>query len=200
MAHWILGVTGGIGSGKTAATDFLQTLGITVVDADVVSREIVAPGQPALAAIQQYFGDDVLLDDGQLNRPWLRQRVFSMPEERRALEAITHPAIRDSLNQQLRAARSAYAVLASPLLWESGQYSLVQRTLLIDVEEATQVQRASQRDGVSEDQIKAILKAQWSRSQRLARADDVILNEGSLAELHAKLRQHHQHYLELASA
>lgn len=200
MAHWILGVTGGIGSGKTAATDFLQTLGITVVDADVVSREIVAPGQPALAAIHQYFGDDVLLDDGQLNRPWLRQRVFSMPEERRALEAITHPAIRDSLTQQLRAARSAYAVLASPLLWESGQSSLVQRTLLIDVEEATQVQRASQRDGVSEDQINAIMKAQWSRSQRLARADDVILNEGSLAELHAKLRQHHQHYLELASA
>lgn len=200
MATWILGIAGGIGSGKTAATDYLHSLGITIVDADVVSREVVAPGQPALVAIHQYFGDEVLLENGQLNRPWLRQRVFSDPEQRLALEAITHPAIRDRLRQQLQDATSPYAVLASPLLWESGQVNFVQRTLLIDVSETTQMLRASQRDGVSEAQINAIMKAQWSRGQRLARADDVVSNEGSVADLQRQLDKLHQQYLELASA
>jgi len=200
MASWILGITGGIGSGKTAATDYLHSLGITIVDADVVSREIVAPGQPALTAIHQYFGDEVLLESGQLNRPWLRQRVFSDPEQRLALEAITHPAIREGLRQQLQAATSPYAVLASPLLSESGQVNFVQRTLLIDVSEATQMLRASQRDGVSAEQIKAIMQAQWSRGQRLARADDIVSNEGSVADLQRQLDTLHQQYLELASA
>lgn len=200
MASWILGITGGIGSGKTAATDYLHSLGITIVDADVVSREIVAPGQSALTAIHQYFGDEALLENGQLNRPWLRQRVFSDPEQRLALEAITHPAIREGLRQQLQAATSPYAVLASPLLWESGQVNFVQRTLLIDVSEATQMLRASQRDGVSAEQIKAIMQAQWSRGQRLARADDIVSNEGSVADLQRQLDTLHQQYLELASA
>lgn len=200
MASWILGITGGIGSGKTAATDYLHSLGITIVDADVVSREIVAPGQPALTAIHQCFGDEALLENGQLNRPWLRQRVFSDPEQRLALEAITHPAIREGLRQQLQAATSPYAVLASPLLWESGQVNFVQRTLLIDVSEATQMLRASQRDGVSAEQIKAIMQAQWSRGQRLARADDIVSNEGSVADLQRQLDTLHQQYLELASA
>ncbi len=203
MATWILGVTGGIGSGKTAATDYLQKLGVTVVDADVVAREVVAPGTPALAAIAAHFGPEAILRDGdqagQLNRPWMRQCVFSDPNQRLALEAITHPAIREALAQQLMAAPSAYAVLASPLLWESGQVNFVQRTLLIDVSEATQVQRASGRDGVSPAQIEAIMKAQWSRAQRLARADDVVSNEGSLAELYAQLDSLHEQYLELAA-
>ena len=203
MATWILGVTGGIGSGKTAATDYLQKLGVTVVDADVVAREVVAPGTPALAAIAAHFGPEAIIQDGaqagQLNRPWMRQCVFSDPNQRLALEAITHPAIRDALMQQLMAAPSAYAVLASPLLWESGQVNFVQRTLLIDVSEATQVQRASGRDGVSPAQIEAIMKAQWSRTQRRERADDIISNEGSLAELYAQLDDLHQQYLELAA-
>lgn len=199
MATWILGVTGGIGSGKTAATDYLQQLGVTVVDADVVAREVVAPGTPALAAIAAHFGPDALLHDGALNRPWMRQCVFSDPTQRLALEAITHPAIRDALMQQLIAAPSAYAVLASPLLWESGQVNFVQRTLLIDASEATQLQRASQRDGVSPAQIEAIMKAQWSREQRLARADDVVSNEGSLAELYLQLDALHQQYVKLAT-
>ncbi|MEK6789593.1 MAG: dephospho-CoA kinase [Pseudomonadota bacterium] len=203
MATWILGVTGGIGSGKTAATDYLQKLGVTVVDADVVAREVVAPGTPALAAIAAHFGPEAIIQDGaqagQLNRPWMRQCVFSDPNQRLALEAITHPAIRDALMQQLMAAPSAYAVLASPLLWESGQVNFVLRTLLIDVSEATQVQRASGRDGVSPAQIEAIMKAQWSRTQRRERADDIISNEGSLAELYAQLDALHQQYLELAA-
>jgi len=203
MATWILGVTGGIGSGKTAATNYLQHLGVTVVDADVVAREVVAPGTPALAAIAAHFGPEAILRDGaqagQLNRPWMRQCVFADPTQRLALEAITHPAIRDALRQQLMAAPSVYAVLASPLLWESGQVSFVQRTLLIDVSEATQVQRASGRDGVSPAQIEAIMKAQWSRAQRRERADDIISNEGSLAELHVQLDALHQQYLKLAA-
>jgi len=203
MATWILGVTGGIGSGKTAATDYLQRLGVTVVDADVVAREVVEPGTSALAAIADYFGTDAIIATGEhagrLNRPWLRQCVFADPAQRLALEAITHPAIRDSLRQQLTAAASRYAVLASPLLWESGQVNLVQHTLLVDVAEATQMQRASSRDGVSPAQIEAIMKAQWSRAQRLARADDIVSNEGSLAELHAQLDVLHAHYLELAA-
>ena len=202
MATWILGVTGGIGSGKTAATDHLQQLGITVVDADVVAREVVQPGTPALAAIVAHFGPESLLQDGaqagQLNRPWMRQRVFADPAQRLALEAITHPAIRTALSDQLLAATSPYAVLASPLLWESGQVSLVRRTLLIDVSEATQVQRASQRDGVASAQIEAIMKAQWTRAQRRERADDIVSNESSLADLHAQLDILHAKYLRLA--
>jgi len=203
MAIWILGVAGGIGSGKTAATDYLKQLGVTVVDADVVAREIVVPGTPALAAIAAHFGPEAIIQQGEqagrLNRAWMRQCVFSDPSQRLALEAITHPAIRDALQQQLLAAPSAYAVLASPLLWESGQANLVQRTLLIDASEAIQMQRASQRDGVTPAQIEAIMKAQWSRAQRLARADDVIRNEGTLPELYAQIDALHQQYLELAA-
>lgn len=195
MAAWILGVSGGIGSGKTAATDYFQTLGITVVDADVVAREVVAPGQPALAAIAAHFGQQILLADGQLNRAALRDIVFAEPMQRKALEAITHPAIRASLQRQCAAAQSPYAILASPLLWESGQAALTQRTLLIDVSEATQLARASRRDGVSEAQIRAIMAAQWTRAQRQAAADDCVSNEGSLAALHAQLDRLHQSYL-----
>ena len=148
-----------------------------------------------LPAQDQHTGEHA----GRLNRPWLRQCVFADPAQRLALEAITHPAIRDSLKQHLAAATSRYVVLASPLLWESGQVNFVQRTLLIDVSEATQVQRASGRDGVSPAQIEAIMKAQWSRAQRLARADDVVSNEGSLAELYAQLDSLHEQYLELAA-
>lgn len=202
MATWILGVTGGIGSGKTAATNHFQQLGITVVDADVVAREVVEPGTPALAAIVAHFGPDALWRDGahagQLNRPWMRQCVFADPAQRLALEGITHPAIRKALSDQLLAATSPYAVLASPLLWESGQVHLVKRTLLIDVTESTQVARASQRDGVSPAQIEAIMKAQWTRAQRRERADDIVSNESSLTALHAQLDILHERYLQLA--
>ncbi len=195
MAAWILGVSGGIGSGKTAATDHFQTLGIDVIDADIVAREIVQIGEPALTAIAEHFGTHVLQADGTLNRAALREIVFADPTQRKALEAITHPAIRQRLHEQCMAAQSPYAILASPLLWESGQASLTQRSLLIDVSEATQLMRASQRDGVSEAQIRAIMAAQWTREQRLAAADDVISNEGSRAELEQQINTIHQTYL-----
>lgn len=195
MAAWILGVSGGIGSGKTAATDHFQTLGIDVIDADIVAREIVQIGESALADIAEHFGQNVLQADGTLNRAVLREIVFADPAQRKALEAITHPAIRQRLHEQCMAAQSPYAILASPLLWESGQAALTQRSLLIDASEATQLARASQRDGVSEAQIRAIMAAQWTRAQRLAAADDVISNEGSVAELQQQINDIHQTYL-----
>jgi len=200
MANWILGLTGGIGSGKTAATDYFQTLGIVVVDADVVAREVVAPGQPALANIAQRFGHEVINSDGTLNRPKLREIVFADASQRQALEAITHPAIHAELIRQLQVASSAYAILATPLLWETGQAKLVDHSLVIDVPEALQLQRASQRDGNTEAQIKAIMAAQLSRDQRLAKADDVITNTGSLNDLYAAIDRLHPVYLQRASA
>ncbi|MDZ4298778.1 MAG: dephospho-CoA kinase [Moraxellaceae bacterium] len=200
MANWILGLTGGIGSGKTAATDYFQTLGIVVVDADVVAREVVAPGQPALADIAQRFGHDVIAQDGTLNRPKLREIVFADASQRQALEAITHPAIHAELIRQLQVASSAYAILATPLLWETGQAKLVDHNLVIDVPEALQLQRASQRDGNTEAQIKAIMAAQLSRDQRLAKADDVITNTGSLPDLYAAIDRLHPVYLQRANA
>lgn len=200
MARWILGVTGGIGSGKSAATREFEALGITVVDADVVAREVVAPGQPALAAIAAHFGGEVILADGSLDRAALRHIVFSDPAQRKALEAITHPAIRDALARQLAAADSPYVILVSPLLWESGQDHFTDHTLLIDASEALQRERASRRDGVTPAQIDAIMQAQWSRAQRQARADDIVLNDGSEAELRAAVQRLHAVYLQKAAS
>ena len=138
MSAFVLGVTGGIGSGKTAVTDCLSRWGITVVDADVVARTVVEPGQPTLDAIVRRFGAAVLLPTGALNRAALRTLVFSDPTARRDLEAITHPAIRSGLEAGLKAATSPYAVLASPLLFESGQVAMVDRVWVVDVPEATQ--------------------------------------------------------------
>lgn len=195
---FVLGLTGGIGSGKTAASNFFASLGILVVDADIVAREIVEPGKPAWQAIKDRYGEDVLLEDGTLNRAWLRQKVFAEPDERKWLESQTHPRIRDEIISQLAAATSPYAVLASPLLFESRQNELADRTLVIDVPEETQVERASHRDSNQAEQIRRIIAAQMPRQERLDRADDSVDNIGSLEDLHQHLRPLHQMYLQLA--
>ena len=197
---FILGLTGGIGSGKTAASDYLASKGIVVVDADVVAREVVEPGQPALQAIAERYGNDALLPDGRLNRAWLRQKVFAEPQEREWLESQTHPRIREAIIHQLQAATSAYAILVSPLLFESGQYQLTQRTLLIDVSEALQVERASQRDQNDAEQIRRIIAAQMSGADKRAKADDIADNSRDLEHLHQQLDQLHHAYLNLAKA
>ena len=176
---FILGITGGIGSGKSAATQWFESQGIHVVDADIVAREIVAPGQAALAAIQQTFGDWVLLADGSLDRRALREHIFQDPAARQQLEKITHPAIRQSIIQQLQQAQSPYVILVSPLLFESNQHQLVQHSLLIDVDEATQIQRASQRDGHNIEHIQQIIAAQMPRPQKQQLANDSVLKQGS---------------------
>ena len=195
---FILGITGGIGSGKSAATQWFESQGIHVVDADLVAREIVAPGQAALAAIQQTFGDWVLLADGSLDRRALREHIFQDPAARQQLEKITHPAIRQSIIQQLQQAQSLYVILVSPLLFESNQHQLVQHSLLIDVDEATQIQRASQRDGHNIEHIQQIIAAQMPRHQKQQLANDIVLNNGSLDALYQQLKVLHLGYLQRA--
>ncbi len=199
MNRLVIGLTGGIGSGKTMATDHFARLGITVVDADLASRVVVQPGQPALQDIADHFGPGVLLPDGSLNRPALRAIVFADPEARKVLERITHPRIAEEISRQLAASTSPYTILVSPLLFESGQHRFANRTVLVDTTEALQQQRAARRDSVSEEQIKAIMAVQMSREDRLGRADDVLLNDGDLAHLHAAVEALHQRYLALAA-
>ena len=196
---FILGLTGGIGSGKSAASQWFESKGISVVDADVVAREVVQKGQPALQSIQQTFGDWVLLENGELNRKALREHIFKEPTARHQLEAITHPAIRQSIILQLHNATSAYAILVSPLLFETNQYELVQRSLLIDTSIELQIQRASQRDDQSIEQIKKIISVQMSREKKLALADDIVVNDGELKHLYQQLEQLHEKYLLLSS-
>ncbi len=194
----IIGVTGGIGSGKTAATNEFERLGITVIDADIVAREVVEPGQPALASIVEHFGDNILEND-VLNRAKLRDIIFTDPAQKLALNKIMHPAIRDALVKQLESADSVYVLLSAPLLFENGLDKYTQRNLVVDVPEAVQMQRASMRDGVEQQQIRAIIAAQMPRDERLARADDVIVNTGSLDALHLKVQELHDKYLILSS-
>ncbi|WP_096911155.1 dephospho-CoA kinase [Acinetobacter colistiniresistens] len=196
--RFILGITGGIGSGKSAATQWFESQGITVIDADVVAREVVAPGQDTLKAIQESFGDWVLLTDGNLDRRALREHIFQFPEARQTLEQITHPAIRQSIIQQLQQAESTYVILVSPLLFETNQHQLTHHTLLVDADEQTQLQRASQRDGQSEEQIRKIIAAQMPRSQKQQLANDIVLNDGLLEHLHQQLKPLHFSYLQRA--
>lgn len=198
MSHWCLGLTGGIGSGKTAASDYLQTLGVGIVDADIEARIAVEPNQPAWCAIKEHFGSDALNADKTLNRSWLRQKVFSNPDERIWLEKLTHPIIREQIIQKLAQQTSVYAVLVSPLLFESKQNELVDRVLLIDVTLETQLKRASLRDGSSKEQIEKIIAAQMPRQDKQEKSDDIVLNESSLEQLHAQLDERHAAYLRLA--
>lgn len=195
---FVLGLTGGIGSGKSAASQWFEQKGIIVIDADIVAREVVAMGQPTLIEIQQTFGDWVLQADGQLNRRALRDHIFNVPEARVQLEAITHPAIRHSIIQQLQQADSPYVILVSPLLFETNQHELTQHTLLIDATRELQIARASQRDGQSLEQIEKIIAAQMSRADKRQKADDIVLNDGDLQHLAQQLESRHQQYLHMA--
>ena len=192
---FILGLTGGIGSGKSAASRWFEAQGITVVDADIVAREIVVKGQPALQQIHAAFGDWVLLDNGELNRPALREHIFKDPDARKILESITHPAIRESIIQQLQAATSPYVILVSPLLFETNQHELTDHTLLIDASVDLQIQRAAMRDHQSIEQIEKIIQAQMSREQKRRLADDIVLNDGHLDHLYSHLKPLHETYL-----
>ena len=193
----VIGVTGGIGSGKTAVTNEFERLGITVVDADIAARAVVEKGKPALDKIAEHFGQDILLESGELNRAALRKLVFDNPDERKWLEQLTHPLIRNEIIQGLQNAKSPYVILASPLLIESGQYHLVKRTLIVDVTESLQIERTIQRDNNDAQQVQAIIDAQLPRQKRLEHADDVICNNKDLAYLHAEVAKYHQQYLEL---
>ena len=198
MSRLVIGITGGIGSGKTAVSDRFQALGVSVVDADVASRVVVEPGQPALAAIAEHFGDDVIHEDGSLNRAELRRRVFAEQAERHWLERLTHPLINEHIREELEKAESPYAVLVSPLLAETDQSRFCHRILVVDVPEEVQVRRTMARDANDEAQVRKIIEAQASREQRLALADDVIVNDGSLEALDEEVARLHEVYSEMA--
>jgi dephospho-CoA kinase len=187
----IVGVTGGIGSGKTAATDHFQSLGITVVDADLAARVIMEPGRPALQSVAEHFGANILLADGSLDRAALRSKVFSDPAERAWLEQLTHPLIGEEILSQLEGSTSPYTILSSPLLFETTQKGLCNTTILIDVSEEIQLSRTMARDDNDEAQVRRIMAAQMSRSDKLSLADHVVDNSGDLSALHDAVEELH---------
>lgn len=198
--QFVVGITGGIGSGKSAVTDYLEIKGITVVDADKVARVVVEPGTSGLAAIAEHFGRDILLPNGTLDRAALRKIVFDNADERKVLEGITHPRIREEIARQLSDAGSPYVVLASPLLLESGQSSFADYVVVVDVPESLQLSRTMTRDDNSEQLVKSIMAVQLDRETRLARADTSISNEGTLEELHTRVDALHADLLRRAQA
>ena len=199
MKKLVIGLTGGIGSGKSAVSRCFEDLGVVVIDADQAARVVVEPGTPALAQIAEHFGNAILDASGALDRAALRTIVFSDAEKRKWLEGVLHPRITIEIFKGLREAQSPYAILASPLLFEARQNSLANRVLVVDVEESTQLRRTMERDSNSEQQVRAIMASQISRSERLARADDIIMNDGSLADVRAKVATLHERYLVLAA-
>ena len=196
----IIGLTGGIGSGKSEASKRFAERGVLVVDADVVAREVVEPGKPALMQIAAHFGTDILDATGSLQRGKLREIIFSNSTEKQWLESLLHPIINAEIRRQLAGATSPYSILASPLLLETRQFELVDRILVIDASEQQQLERASKRDKNNEGQIKAIMETQLSRQERCARATDIIQNHGSIDEIDEQVEKLHQLYLELAQS
>ncbi len=194
---WILGLTGGIGSGKSAAAQRFVELGVHLVDADQAARWVVEPGRPALASIVERFGSGVLLEDGQLDRAALRKLIFADPEQRLWLEALLHPLIGQEIFSYLAKAESPYAVFVSPLMVESGQYKRTDRLLVIDAPQELQIERTLLRDQTSPEQVQAILKAQATREERLRHAHDVLVNDRDLASLHEQVDRLHNFYLTL---
>lgn len=198
---YIVGLTGGIGSGKSAASKWFAEQGIAIVDADVIAHDVVAAGSPTLNKIVKKFGDWVLTASGEMDRAAMRSHVFSNPAALVNLESITHPAIRQRAQELLAHANSDYVILSAPLLLEAaeaGLANLCQRILVIDAPEQLQLERASQRDDQSVPKIKAIMQNQLTREARTSQAHDVVLNDGSLEALYEALTPLHQQYLELA--
>jgi dephospho-CoA kinase len=194
----LIALTGGIASGKSAVARLFENLGVPVLDTDQIARDVVEPGMPAFAQIVESFGREVLDAAGRLDRRRLRDRVFSDPVQRQLLESITHPAIRAELARRAVAAGGAYQVHVIPLLIEGGRNDMYDRVLVVDCPEEQQIERLMTRDQSSAEQAQSILAAQASREQRLAAADDVIVNTGTLADLEQFVLTLHQNYERLA--
>lgn len=195
MSKRVIGLTGGIGSGKTTVANEFANLGVDLVDADLLSREVVESGSPALLEISKHFGAQILDDSKNLNRQELRKIVFEKKEEKVWLENLLHPLIRDLMLSRLASANSPYVMLVSPLLLETDQHQLVERILVIDVSVETQLQRTLQRDQSNIDTIRAIIASQIDRDSRLKLADDVLNNEEPMATVQQKVLELHNKYL-----
>lgn len=196
-----VGLTGGIGSGKSAAADEFARLGAAVVDTDRIAHELTRAGGAAIAGVRELFGDSVIAPDGAMDRKALRERVFTDPQAKRRLEGLLHPMIREQSARRIAAATEPYVVHVVPLLVESPDYrKRVQRVLVVDCPEPMQVERVRKRSGLSGDEVQAIVRSQASRAQRLAAADDVIDNSGTIAALQKQVETLHRIYLRLAGS
>ena len=195
-----IGLTGGIASGKSTVADMFAGMGVLVIDTDVIAREVVTPGEPALAEIREAFGDGVIAADGTLDRGAMRTIVFGDDGARRRLEDILHPRIRKKTVEQADTAGGAYQIIVVPLLVESSLREFVDRVLVVDCDERTQVARLLERDAESEKQARRIIAAQSTRAERLAIADDVISNDGDLEDTRAQVEALHRRYLREAAA
>jgi dephospho-CoA kinase len=196
----LIGLTGGIGSGKSTVADLFARLGAGVVDTDLLARELTEPGTPVLARIAAEFGTEILSPDASLNRSRLRKRVFADPAARARLESLLHPPIRELMLERAAALPSPYAILVIPLLLETGQDALVDRVLVVDCPESVQVERVHRRSGLPEDEIARIMGSQIPRAERLSRADDVIDNQGDPDALPPQVERLHRAYLALAES
>lgn len=199
MATFIIGLTGGIGSGKTTVSDQLAQYGIDIVDADIVAREVVAKDSDALNSIVEHFGTSILNEDKSLNRSALRSLIFQHEHEKQWLNNLLHPLIRQQLLDKLATAESEYAVLSAPLLFENGLDKYTDRTLLIDIEQDAQISRSIKRDNSNETQIRAIINSQMPRQKKCSLADDIINNTTlTFSQLHDKVKEIHLKYVKLA--
>jgi dephospho-CoA kinase len=194
-----IGLTGGIASGKSMVADFFSALGAPVIDTDVIARQVVEPGAVALAEIRESFGDTIIKDDGSLDRQAMRKIVFADPDKRRRLEAILHPRIREATMLQVAGVTEPYMLIVVPLLVESPMLGLMDRVLVVDCSEATQLERLLARDSENEATARSIIAAQASREERLAKADDVVINDGDPDKAHKQVLKLHQSYLSLAA-
>jgi len=201
MSDFIVGLTGGIGSGKTTVSNLFSDLNVSIIDADIIAREVVEKGSPALRLISEHFGDNFIQADGLLNRALLRDKIFSNERDKLWLNDLLHPLIREQLLSQTKAATSSYCLLVAPLLIENNLIALVNRILVVDVKESTQIARTTFRDGNSKKQVQAIINSQVSRSIRQEHADDILKNDDcSMTKLKDSVAKLHQSYLLMVNA
>jgi dephospho-CoA kinase len=194
----VIGLTGGIGSGKTTVANLFAKLGVNIIDTDIISRDLTQPGQAALTQIAEHFGQSILSADGKLDRTQLRECIFKDPDQRAWLEQLLHPLIRTEMAKQVKAAHSPYCIAVIPLLFETSPNPLITRTLVVDAPPELQLSRTQQRDNRPAEEVSSIIKSQMNREKRLSLADDVIINSSSLSELKEQVQSLHMYYLTLA--
>jgi len=199
QTKFIVGLTGGIGSGKTVASDHFASLGVPIIDTDIIAREVVAPGQKTLQQLTEAFGDGILLKDGQLDRAALRNKAFASDKSKATLDAITHPAIGRATVEQIEKVDYPYCILVVPLLSADSPFiQFMQRILTVAANQQTKVERVQKRSQLSAEEVKRIMNTQLSDEQRAEFSDDVINNDGTIADAHARVEELHEFYLELS--
>ena len=193
----IIGLTGGIGSGKSVASDKFKSLGITVVDADVASRTVVEPGKPALKEIEDHFSSAIITAEGKLDRNKLREIIATDPEERKWLESVLHPKIGEQITKEISESTSVYTLFVAPLLLETNSQERCARVVVVDVPKEVQIRRTAKRDKVSPNQVEQMVAVQMEREKRLKKADDVLLNSGTIEDLEKQVEELHKKYMQM---